>query len=238
MATKGVGTSDTDHLFGRPFGRRQPDAAVPARSSGGVNPSLRDLLRQLQDVGREAERLVEGISDRQFNWRSKSGRWSMSECLGHLNIVGSEILPVIDSAIAAARGRGWYRTEAFRVGWAGKRLLAATEPPVRRGTRARDRHVPPCDQRVSIALPALLDLVGQLASRVHAANGLDLSKPKVAAPVPTFFRISPYELLLLFAAHARRHLEQARSVKSEPAFPKGAGTPEPSRPGSPSRPVR
>jgi len=238
MVTRGVGPSDTDHLFGRPFGRRETGIAVPARSSGAMNPSLRDLLSQFQEIGREAQQLAQGISDRQFNWRPRSGCWSIAECLGHLNIVGSETLEVVDAAIAEARGRGWYTNEVLRVRLVGRGLLRATEPPVRRRRRARDRHVPPADQAVNVALPALVDLIDQLTTRVQAANGLDLSKPRVSAPVASLFRISPFELLLLFAAHGRRHLEQARKVKSEAGLPKSAAAPEPGRPASSARPPR
>jgi hypothetical protein len=98
--------------------------------------------------------------------------------------------------------------------------------------------VPAGDQPVNVTLPALLDLIGQLTSRVQAASGLDLSKPRVSAPATTAFQLRLFELLLLFAAHARRHLEQARTVKGEHGFPKSPAAPEPGRSGFPVRPGR
>ncbi|MBZ5587852.1 MAG: DinB family protein [Acidobacteriia bacterium] len=238
MSTKGTGTEGLDHLFGRPTGRRNVGVAPAGQSSGALNPSLRDILRQFDDANREAQRMVEGLSDRQFNWRPASGRWSIAECYGHLNIVGSEMLPVIDDAVAEARARAWYSNDAFRPRLVGRLLLKATEPPVRHRRRAREHHVPASDQFVKDVLPALVDLNRVLASRVQAANGLDLSRPRVSAPATTIFRLSLFELFLFLAAHGRRHLRQARAVREHPLFPRAPAGPEHGRPSSPAVPHR
>jgi hypothetical protein len=185
-----------------------------------VTPELSALVRQFEDAGRDAERIARGLSERQFNWRSSSGRWSIAECFGHLNIVGSELLPLIDAAIGEARRHAWYTQRPLRVGFFGQRLIAATEPPVRRKRRARPEHVAAGDQAIDLVLPALLDLNGQLAARVRAASGLDISRPKVAAFGAKVFRLNLYELLLVLAAHERRHLSQAQAVKDDPNLPR------------------
>lgn len=238
MSTRGTGAGGTDHLFGRPTGRRNAGVAAAGQSTGGLNPSLRDLLRQFDEASREAQRIAEGLSDRQFNWRPGAGRWSIAECLGHLNIVGSEMLPVIDSAIGEARSRAWYSNDPFRPRLVGRWLLKATEPPVRHRKRAREEYVPRGDQGVKDVLPALVDLHGLLVSRAQAVKGLDISRPRVSAPAATLFRISLYELFLFLGAHGRRHLRQARAVREHPLFPKVTAGFEHGRPPAPASPPR
>ncbi len=185
---------------------------------------MRGLIRQFHDIGREAQCLGDGLTDLQFNWRPGVGRWSVAECFGHLNIVGSELLPVFDSAVAQARDLGWRGSGPFRPGFVARWLLRAMEPPARPRRRAPERHVPPADQRAGEGIAALVDLFGQLGSRLQAAAGLDLAKPRVAAPVKLPLRIGVFELLLLFAAHARRHLAQAREVRGRADFGYGVAS--------------
>lgn len=222
---KGSGAGDLDAVFGRRTSRTAAGTGAPAPGSGGLAPELNGLCRQFEEASREAERLTGGLTDRQFNWRAGSGRWSIAESFGHLNLVGSEALPLIDAAIGEARGHAWYRQGPLRVGFVGRRMVAAAEPPVRGKRRARPDHVAAGDQAAGIVLPALLDLNRQLGARVRAASGLDISRPKVAAFGATFFKPNLYELFLVLAAHERRHLSQAQAVKDDPGFPKGVAVP-------------
>ncbi len=230
MVNKESGPGDFDALFGRP-GRRSPvGTSLPKAAAGELTPELNGLVRQFEDAGRDAERIAGGLSERQFNWRSSSGRWSIAECFGHINIIGSELLPLIDAAIGEARRHAWYRKGPLRVGFVGRRLIAATEPPVRSKRRARPEHVAAGDQAIDLVLPALLDLNRQFGTRVRAASGLDISRPKVAAFGAKVVRPNLYELLLVLAAHERRHLSQAQAVKDNPGLPRGAAPAPPAPP--------
>ncbi len=225
MVNRRSGAEDFDALFGRPARRSTAGSGLPNAAPSGLTPELNGLVRQFEDAGRDAERIAGGLSERQFNWRSSSGRWSIAECFGHLNIVGSELLPLIDAAIGEARGRAWYRRGPLVVGFVGRRLIAAAEPPVRRKRRALLNHVAAGDQAIDLVLPALLDLNRQFGARVRAASGLDISRPKVAAFGAKVFRLNLYELLLVLAAHERRHLSQAQAVKDDPGLPRGSAPP-------------
>jgi hypothetical protein len=85
---------------------------------------------------------------------------------------------------------------------------------------------------------ALVDLNAQVASRLQAADGLDLSRPRVSAPTATMLRLNLFELFLFLAAHERRHLKQARDVREDPLFLKSSVGPERGRPSPPARPPR
>jgi DinB superfamily len=214
---------DLDELFGRRSRPAGPTGGTAA--PGALNPELELVVRQLADASREAEQLVGHLTEQQFNWSPGAGRWSIAECLGHLNLVGSDLLPKIDAALAEARARAWYRQGPLRVGLLGRWLLEATEPPVRSRRRAKDEHVSEGRQAAGVVLPSLLDLNAQLAARVRAGNGLDLGRPKVNAFGSALYKPSLYELFLAAAAHERRHLRQAQAVRDDAGFPKRVGPP-------------
>jgi len=58
-------------------------------------PELEDLRRQIDGIVSDAQKLTAGISDRQFNWQPEPGRWSIAQCLVHLNLAGAILAPRI-----------------------------------------------------------------------------------------------------------------------------------------------
>ena len=225
-------TGDSRHLFelgvrrrGAPGPGEQREAALP--------PQLQELDNDFREIGREARTVAEGLSRQQFNWRPGAGRWSISECLVHLNIMGSDVLPLIDSGIQEARSRGWTSSEPFAIGIFGRRLIRATEPPVQWKRSAAAHFVPSSDQASAMVVPALVDLQTQLSGRVRVANGLNIARVRVSVPGRRMLRVNLYELLLYVAAHQRRHLAQAWQVRRDRMFPKAP----PARPATaPQRP--
>lgn len=188
------------------------------------------LVGQFNDADRGAKQLVGDLSERQLNWRPGPDRWSVVECLGHLNLYGSALLPGIDTAISQARANGWYRQQAPHVGFLARRMIADAESPVRRKRRARPEQIAAGEQPLDVVLPAFLDLNRQFTERIAACSGLDIGRPCVALPGTIVFKPNLYELLLFIAAHERRHLRQAQSVREEPGFPRRVGPPPVTRP--------
>ncbi len=71
---------------------------------------LAEYLRQIQEIERDAEGLTCGLTDEQVNWRPAPGKWSMAECISHLNILGWRHLPKIDYAIVRGQQQHVYHS--------------------------------------------------------------------------------------------------------------------------------
>jgi hypothetical protein len=227
MGERGKPADTTSDLF-RLAGRRQggPPGAEN-QPGGGLAPQLVELEGEFREMGREARSVSDGLSHEQLNWRPGSGQWSIAECLGHLNLMGSEALVGIDAGIREARARQWYSQGPFRLGFFASRLLRATEPPVRWKQSADHRFEPPSDQPFGVVVPAVIDLQEQLVARLHLANGLNLARIRLAAPGRRFPRLNLYELFVYLAAHERRHIAQASRVRKNRMLPKAG----PAKPG-------
>jgi len=50
-----------------------------------MNARLLSYEDQLRSIRQDAEGLMAGLSDAQFNWPPAPGRWSMAGCFDHLN---------------------------------------------------------------------------------------------------------------------------------------------------------
>jgi len=183
-----------------------------------TTPQLARLQSELAALKADASKLVSGLRESQFNWRPDQQKWSMAECLLHLNIVGDRYVRILETVLEQAKTRGFVAHGDFAVGFLGKWILANTEPPPKRRFKAARAFTPSYGQPITAVLPTFLHLQDQLTLEIERAKGLDLGRVKVPAPgLPLRFNL----LLTLewIAAHERRHLWQARQVRENPAFP-------------------
>jgi len=200
---------------------------VKGRNVGWLAPELQEVDRQLRATLKSAQEVAAGLDDVRFNWRPGPGRWSIGECVSHLNIAGSETLPLFDRGIDRARIEGWSSRGSHRLGLIARWVIALTEPPPRLRFKAAARLQPQLDAPVRAAMAAFADLHEQYLARMRAASGLDLRRISVPVPRVRVFRLGMHEYLAYLAAHERRHLWQARRVREDPQFPRGAASPEP-----------
>lgn len=186
-------------------------------------PELLDYRRQFESNAADATQLLVGLTDTQFNWRPQPGRWSISECLVHLNLTARVYLPVIDQAIARARSRGLYGRGPFRYGVVGRWLIRSMEPPPARRFRAPKPLAPPEHHELAAVRAEFVNLRNEFLERIRRANGLDLSRATLRSPVlkVKILRFRLCECFAFLAGHERRHLWQARQVLEAPGFPKG-----------------
>lgn len=195
---------------------QQSKATGPATES--LIPELEDYCRQFEAIKRDAADLLQGMSEAQFNWRQSPGRWSIAECLTHLNVTGNLYIPIIEEGIKRGRTRGLLSEGPFRYGWFNNWFVRFNEPPVKIKAKAPKAFVPPPDQPMGIVVPEFFEIQDRLLDCSRAANGVDLARVKIQSPATRLVRLSLGRGIALMAAHERRHLWKARQVKDDPGF--------------------
>lgn len=183
-----------------------------------LHAELAEYRRQLRDVRADAEKLVEGLTDSQFNWSPAPGRWSIAECLDHLNN-GWRVLDKLDRKIATATEQGLRGEGPYRHPLLGRLYVRLMEPPPKIRARSPKAYVPKPDQPVSAVAPRFLELQEKIIERVVAADGLDLGGIRMSSPISRRFRMSLGQWFAFLAAHERRHVWQAWQVRKHPGFP-------------------
>jgi DinB superfamily len=177
-----------------------------------MTPELADDLAQVEAIKTDARSLVTGLSHAQFNWRPGPKRWSVAECLDHLNSI-AKVFPAIDRAIEDAERRGLRDPGPFRYSWWARANVRWMMPPpkfrMKTWKMLLPRDVP---LAVDDVLREFLDLHDQFAQRIRRADGLDLKRAIVQSPVMRWFRLPLGAYLAFLLAHDRRHLWQARQV--------------------------
>jgi hypothetical protein len=173
------------------------------------------ILNQLQDIRRRAQELAAGLSAEQLRRRPDPAKWSIAECLAHLNTTAAGYQPLIDAAIRRGRENKVLSKGPFKPGPLGGLLKWIAEPPPKFRMRAPKKILPPS----SIADPAqviaeFMRVQDEWERLARECDGLDLEKVKCDSPFPPLPRLRLCAPIPWMLAHERRHLLQAEKVKA------------------------
>ena len=186
-----------------------------------LSPELAGYQQQFTANRREAAGLCSGLSDAQFNWPPGPGRWSIAECLLHLNVGADVYTRLIEIATERGRARGQLATGPFRYGFLSRWFMGLLEPPVRKRYKTPRLFYPAhgVQHRPTDVLSQFESAGRRWDECLRRATGLDLARVKVPSPVVPLLRFQLGPLFAGQAAHERRHLWQAKQVRAATGFP-------------------
>jgi hypothetical protein len=177
-----------------------------------LQPEIRNYLRQFEEATESVQHLVEGLSRDQLEWKEGPDRWSIAECLSHLNVTADQYYPAIDRSMRRARERGLLGKGPFRHGFLMNRFIAMLEPPPGRSFKA-PRNFRPRARNLADEVGTFFVHQEAIMKRVRQADGLDLARVKLVSPASRLLRMSLGQCFALLATHERRHLWQSARVK-------------------------
>jgi DinB superfamily len=181
-----------------------------------VQSDLQSMLQQIAAIKTDGQAIAAGLTDDQLNWHPAEGSWSILDCLQHLNVAVTETLPAFDRAIAEGRARDQAGAGPFRYGWFSRMMVWSMEPPARFRMKAPRlmRVSPASTRRGAEVVPEFLRVRDRLAERVRQSDGLDLARVRTISPVNSMIRLPLGAYFNFILAHERRHLWQARNVRT------------------------
>lgn len=177
--------------------------------------SQQSFFQQIKEARLRAEALVNGLAPEQLIKRPHPGKWSIAECLLHLNATGTIVQSFMAEAIARGKRDNTVGTGPFDVGFKGRLFVWLAEPPPRIRLIAPRRVRPPAhvDDPLKL-LPVFLRVQDDWERLIKESEGLNLAKLKIA-PRFSAFRARFAAAMPWMLAHQRRHLWQAENVKRQ-----------------------
>ena len=155
-----------------------------------------------------------------FNWRPAPDRWSVAECLDHLNTAGTLLVPRLEKAIEHGHRNETTAEGPIEYGWLGRWWISAMQPASRRRFKSPKLFRPSSSDLVKEdVLATFLALQDDFIRLVRASEGLDLQRLKAASAALPVLRLSVGVWFESTAAHEERHLAQARRVTAQAGFP-------------------
>jgi hypothetical protein len=170
---------------------------------------------EINEARRRAEAVVLGLTPEQFTTQPEAGKWSVAECILHLNVTARVMQSLMQDAIAQAKRDNQLGIGPFSVGAKGRLLIWIAEPPPKFRIPAPPHLRPPAriDDPPKL-LPDFLKAQDEWERLIRESVSLDLSKIKVGKPFSPF-RARFAAALPWMMAHQRRHLLQAENVKRQ-----------------------
>jgi hypothetical protein len=180
-----------------------------------MHPQLQLVADEYRSAHARLHDLVRAVPDEQWGKRSDPARWSVAECVAHLNITSLAYVPLLQHAVSRARMRERRSPSRYRrdpIGWL---LWATMGPPVRFRIKTIARFLPS-----SVAAPELLvqefdRLQAAQLDCLAQADGLPLSQVRVTSPFNARVRYNLYACFTILPRHQHRHLWQAERVWGE-----------------------
>jgi hypothetical protein len=186
-----------------------------------VSDDVADALAQSDDAIRDWLALTEPLTNVQANWRPAPEKWSVAQCMDHVNNATGLLLPRLNHAIEHARRKGITSSGPFHYGFLGRHFLKSLAPVGAKPLNAPKKFVP-SESSLDIATVrgSFAAIHKGFRDAVVASAGIDLARVRVTSPALFILRLQLGIWLLATASHVERHLHQAERVRSDERFPK------------------
>lgn len=205
--------------------RDRPD---DPRNVVDVRPSIRNVVRMHEQLTRivasfvdaqaRLHRLVAAIPDDRWAVRADPQRWSVAECVVHLNLTSRAYPERLRAALAEARSLGEPASRKYRRDFAGWLLSLFTGPLLRIGgfrfgrVKTIASFVPTGDAPKRDVVTEFDRLQAEQIAIVRDADGLPIDRVKIVSPFNARMKYNVYSALAILPRHQHRHLEQAERV--------------------------
>ncbi len=157
------------------------------------------LLRQLEHDVREILQIAQGqfvpLRENQLHWQPAPEKWSIAQCLEHLNRFGRHYLPAMQTGIQTAVAKGIESNPEFSPGWLGGFLIKSVKP--QGSTQAKGKYPSPKAYNPSRSgtvsphvLPEFLQGQRDMLQILAASRQVDLNRVRIPVSVSRFIRLA------------------------------------------------
>jgi len=170
---------------------------------------LEAVLNQVENVTQKTRDLVVRRRLAHLTTSLESTSWSVTQCLDHLALTTTAVLPGISAAILRAPRLTTNRP--LRTGALTRLFLRNLEPPYRLRLRVHSS-LAPGQHDFNAAWVAFEESQAQLTRTIRAAIGVAIDQVVAESPVYARLKYNVYEALRMLVAHERRHLWQIERI--------------------------
>jgi hypothetical protein len=177
-----------------------------------MHPQLQLVVAEFAAAQERLHRLAAAVPEELWAVRADPARWSVGECVAHLDLTAEAYLPLIRRGIAEGKALGGAPAARFRrdpVGWL---LWRTAGPPIRHRVRTTSPFVPAGDEPRARTLETFDRLQAEQVRLVEAADGLPLGRIRVTSPFDSRLRYNLFSCLTILPRHQQRHIWQAEQV--------------------------
>jgi hypothetical protein len=179
-----------------------------------VHPELQAVIDELETARLRLHALRDRAPAGTWAARRAADRWSIGECVAHLNLTSSAYLPLLRAALDEARRSGRPTPPRFRRDPAGWLLWKSLGPPVRIRMKTAAPFVPRGTRPAADLVAEFERLQAEVVTLARQADSQPIDKVRVTSPFNPRLGYNLFAALSILARHQHRHLWQAEQILS------------------------
>ena len=179
-----------------------------------------NLQTRLTAVLETVKREFSPLTDEQLRWKPAPDRWSILECLQHLNLAEQFYIRTIQHKVDQFNLLQRTPTDQpLKSDWIGKMMLYVVDPQTKLKLPAPGtiRPRPATELVPTEVMGRFIDLQTLLHTLLNKAIYLDWNQEKVMTLFGNWLNIRLGDAFRMLLAHTERHMKQAMRVKQEMA---------------------
>jgi len=182
-----------------------------------MQPQLQSIVASLESQRAHLHALAANTPADRWGKRADPNRWSVGECVVHLNLTSEAYLPLIRAALAdasAVESPHTYRRDptGFLLGYAVGPMPRALRRTMRFRTTAG--FVPNAGTPRDAAVAEFDRLQSDIVALTRECEGRAIDRLRINSPFDARAKYNVYSALVLLPRHQERHLVQADEVWS------------------------
>ena len=174
-----------------------------------MHPQLQAVIDEFERARARLHALATQVPEERWTARPEESRWSVSECIAHLNLTSAAYVPLLRDGIARARREQRAAPRRFRRDLVGWLLWKSTGPPVRVRVRTSAPFVPAGAHAPATLIAEADQLLDEQVALVGESDGLPIGRVKITSPFNPRVKYNLYACLTILPRHQHRHLWQA-----------------------------
>jgi hypothetical protein len=170
-----------------------------------------DLLISTERSTEKVLKLRQLASD-ELNYKESPQKWSILECIEHLNLYGDFYLPELERRMLNAQPNTG--ASVFSSGWIGNyfaNLMRVKNGKITKMQTPRDKN-PINSSLTTMTLDRFLKQQERLKTLLEQARRLDLTRTRVSISLTPLIKLRLGDTFRFFVYHIERHVAQAENV--------------------------
>ncbi|MCC2546864.1 DinB family protein [Hymenobacter sp. BT175] len=171
------------------------------------------LSADLQAIREGSVRRFRQLTDDQLNRRPAPDKWSVGQCLEHLNITGGHVLPVMARKLKQAREKGTRPAATVKSGFIGRKMIEAMQTPASEKPMKSPQQYAPSGSRLPRTVVEVFSRqLDELTNMVQQAKQVNANAIRIPNPIIPLLYLRLTDQLELLVVHLQRHVAQAEQV--------------------------
>lgn len=174
---------------------------------------IQDLVERTQMNIHQVEKFST-LSEEVLNRRPQPDKWSILECIAHLNLYGDFYIPELSKRIAKSKTE---TTKTFKAGILGNYFAKTMLPKEKLNKMKTFKDKNPMGSSLDkTTLQRFLGQQEQLLDLLKKAGKIDLNKTKTAISISKWIKLRLGDTFRVVIYHNDRHIVQANKILEKP----------------------